>query len=546
MTARIPPSARHHADALRQGRLSRREFLTRVTALGLTSPTALGLIGERATARTALAPVRGGTLRMQMSTMPLCDPRLADWPEIGNMLRGWLEPLVAYNADGSFSGVLLERWEMTDDATGLTLKLRPGVTWSNGDPLVADHVLFNLRRWADSTMPRNGMAAVLHAIQVDGQLDEDAVTIADDHTLHLHLRHPDSTLIAAFSEYTALVVNPSYDGADPSVMPVGTGPYLPVENSVGTRQVLERDATRRWWGTDVFGGPWLDRIEYVDTGAGAARALDAARRNLIDAVDQSVGEAVPQFDGIGWVRTEVPSAATLAVRFRQDADGFTDVRVRRALQLGVSNATVRDIAAPEAVVGENHHVAPIHPDYAPLEPPEHDPAAAVALLTEAGMQDHAFTLVSLDDAWQALTCDAVAAQLNDAGITVRRQIEPGHTYWQNWRDYGFSGTSWNMRPLGIQVLQLAYRSDAAWNETGFADPRFDAALDEALAISEPEARKPAMARLENLLRENGVLIQPYWRTLVRHMSPRVHGVDIQPTLVHRHHEWWIDPPPEAP
>ncbi|MCJ8139653.1 ABC transporter substrate-binding protein [Falsirhodobacter halotolerans] len=542
--ARIHPFARTHAQALQTGHLSRREFLARVTALGIAAPSALALIGERAAAQGGPAPVRGGTLRMQMATLPLCDPRLADWPEIGNVLRGWLEPLVNYTPDGGFEGVLLQDWEMNDTATTLTLRVRRGISWSNGDPLIAEHIRFNLRRWADGGVPGNGMAALMRALQSEGRLDEDAVTVKDDHTLHLTLRHPDATLIAAFSEYTALVVHPSYDGADPAVGPLGTGPYLPVENEVGTRQVLERDAARPWWGTAVFGGPWLDRIEYIDSGAGAARSLDFAQRNLIDAVDQSVGDAVPQFDGIGWVRSEVASAATLAVRFRQDLPQFSDRRIRRALQQAVSNVTVRDIAAPGMTVGENHHVAPVQPDYAPLPPTEHDPEGALALLQDSLTAP--LTLVSLDDAWQALTCDAVAAQLNDAGIAVERKIEPGHAYWPQWRDYPFSGTSWTMRPLGVQVLQLAYRSGAAWNETGFANDAFDADLDTALGIADPDARKVIMARLERTLQDEGVLIQPFWRTLMRHTSPRVHGADIQPTLVHRHHEWWIDPPADAP
>ena len=56
------------------------------------------------------------------------------------------------------------------------------------------------------------------------------------------------------------------------------------------------------------------------------------------------------------------------------------------------------------------------------------------------------------------TCDAVAAQLRDAGINVKRTVLPGSTFWNDWVKYPFSATQWNMRPLGVQVLALAYRS----------------------------------------------------------------------------------------
>jgi peptide/nickel transport system substrate-binding protein len=42
-----------------------------------------------------------------------------------------------------------------------------------------------------------------------------------------------------------------------------------------------------------------------------------------------------------------------------------------------------------------------------------------------------------------------------------------------------------MRPLGVQVLNLAYRSGVAWNETGFSNPEFDALLDRPTASPMP-------------------------------------------------------------
>jgi peptide/nickel transport system substrate-binding protein len=64
---------------------------------------------------------------------------------------------------------------------------------------------------------------------------------------------------------------------------------------------------------------------------------------------------------------------------------------------------------------------------------------------------------------------AIAAQMREVGSTVKRTVLPGSSFWNDWIKYTFSLTIWNRRPLGVQVLALAYHSGEAWNETGFAD-----------------------------------------------------------------------------
>ena len=100
--------------------------------------------------------------------------------------------------------------------------------------------------------------------------------------------------------------------------------------------------------------------------------------------------------------------------------------------------------------------------------------------------------------------------MRDAGIKVKRTVYPSSTFWNDWAKYPFSVTNWNHRPLGIQTLALAYRTDQAWNETGFANSEFDALVETALATADVEARREIMAKLEKIMIDEGVIIQPYW------------------------------------
>lgn len=568
MTSKTPknvhPKVSEAFGLMKRGRMNRREFIRIAALLGVSATAAYTMAGLPSPAwamdnmpfpKDDPKAKAGGILRVAMQVQKVEDPATFSWVEMGNQARHVLEYLAMTGPDNITRPMLAEKWEASDDLKTWTFTLRKGVMWHNGDELVADHIKWNVERWLEPALAAGGVVGLstFAAMRKDsGKKDKKgkpilapipgSVEVIDKYTVRFNLKKPVLSCPEDCYNYPTAICHPSFK-APFSANPLGTGPFTMTELAVGKKCILKRVKKAggkdfKYWGGKVY----LDEIHYINFDEDAQ--LTAVLSGDVDAVYEvsieqlELAKSVPDSHILA-ART----AQTLVCRMQIDQKPYDNIKLRKAVTMACDNDAIKALVYPDGGdVGQNHHVAPIHPEYFPLPKLKRDVAGAKKMLAEAGYKDGVELTIDVgntDGPWHQTVCEAMRDQLKDVGVKLNINVLPPSKFWEIWDKTAFGAVSWTHRPLGTMVLSLAYRTGVPWNETHFDSPEFNAALDDAEATLDVEKRRAKMEKVERLLQDNSLMVQSIFRPVYVLCKSKVHDYPAHPTQYHQFNKVWL-------
>ncbi|HZS81728.1 MAG TPA: ABC transporter substrate-binding protein [Stellaceae bacterium] len=568
MTSRKPTQSDHPKvheafGLMKAGRMDRREFIRVAALLGTSAATAYALAGlpEPAFAAGNLPfpaddpnAKAGGILKIGMEVQKMEDPATYSWVQMSNQTRHTLEYLAMTGPDNVTRPMLAEKWDAAEDLKTWTFYLRQGVMWHNGEELTADHIAWNIERWLDPKTASSNVGLSTFSAMVEETPEKDAkgkpvkrmtkgaLEIVDKHTIRFHLNKPVLSAPEDLYNYPTAICHPSFKPPISDNM-IGTGPFALAELKVGDKCILKRVKKTtngkdfNYWGGKVY----LDEIHYYNFVGD--NQLSAFASGTVDGVYEFSVEQMDLAKSLDGNIVIARTAQTICCRMQVDQKPFSDKRVREAVTKSVDNGVIKNLVYPTGGdIGQNHHVAPVHPDYAPLLPPlKRDVAAAKKLLAEAGFANGLELTIDVgntDGPWHQTVAEAMRDQMKEAGITLKINVMPPSKYWEIWTKTPFGITAWTHRPLGTMAMSLAYRTGVPWNETHYANPEFDKALDAAEATLDVNERKPKLMKAAKILQDDSVMVLPVFRPVYTISAKNVHGYEGHPTQYHQFNKVW--------
>lgn len=509
-------SLRNLCEQVVKGRLSRRDFMARATALGVSGLVAQQVLTETAAAQT---PNIGGLLRIGSpgaSTTDSLDPATITDSTAQLCSYGLLRNnLVNIDENSEPIPELAESWDVSDDASVWTFRLRKDVEFHNGKTMTVEDVIDSVafHRKEDSVSAAKALLEQVQDVRADGR-DTVVFTLSDGNA--------DFGFI--LSDYH-ITIQPA--GTTDFDKGVGTGPYILESWEPGIRMEGRRNP-------NYFreGKPHFDEVHVIGINDVTARtnALQTGEIDMMSRCELKTAHLLERNPDVQVIQTDGTKHYTMPMHV--DVEPFNNLDVRLALKYGINRQVmVETILRGYGSKGNDHPIAASVPFHAgDLPQREYDPDKARFHLKNAGYDRFAVDISAADAAFAGAVDMAVLyqEQASEANIDLNIVREPSDGYWDNvWLVKPWCFCFWSGRPTADWMFSTAYAAGSAWNDSHWNNPRFNELLIAARKEIDQDKRRAMYREMQMLCRDDGGVVVPLFASDVQAASANLrHGSKI--------------------
>ncbi len=482
-------------DLLALKKINRREFMARISALGLTATLSPAILSMPASAGV---PKKGGRLRVGLTEASTSDSFDAGGA-CCSVWEMWLtfqfrNNITEIDPKGRPIPALAESWESTPDASKWIFKIRNGVEFHNGKTLDSNDIIYSLNhhRKEESKSPAKSMLAPIKEIKADGK-----------HAVIIETEGGYADMPALMSDYHLQIVP---DGHTAWQECMGTGPFIKKDFEPGIRFLSVRNPN--YW---KDGLPHFDEVESIGMHDRATRttALQSGEIDVMNDPDLKTVHLLKRLPGVQVIRT--PSSRHFTIPMITGIEPYNNNDVRLALKYAIDREELfKKILQGYGSLGNDHPIGPIMQYFnSDLPQRKYDPDKAKFHLKKAGLEAHEFKLHTAEFAHSGAVDAALLIQQSaaKAGVNIKVVREPNDGYWSNvWRKKPWSMCSWSPRATEDMMFSVAYAEDAVWNDTHWKDERFNQLLRDARKELNESKRRDMYWEMQKITRDKGATV----------------------------------------
>ncbi len=528
------PIQEHIIDEYVAGRLSRRDFLRRGSAIGLSMPLLGAILSACGTSApsTPAAPkgksgaaIKAGILVPAAAINPITIADQGGLELIGNVG----EFLVFTDHQNHYHPWLATSWKANPDASVWTFKIRQGVKFNDGTPMTVDDVVYSFKTQSDPKSSANALSVF------GGILKPDGVQKVDNTTVAFHLDSPDGGFVDAVSEdnYNMIIVPKGFDYSKYEQSWPGTGRFMKQSYTPNQGATLVRNP--HYYGTKALPSR-VDFTFYQDEGS----MTSALQAGAIDTLDQFSVATSPQLLTGGFNVISLKAATHRELSMRTDMHPFSNKLVRQAIAYTLDRpAIVAALFKGQAQVGNDSPFAPVFPSTDTSVPQRtKNLAKAKQLLQQAGV-GQGFSTPLLTETTQEMPHFAQIIKQSAAliGVDIKLTIETPTKYYgkavfgqSDWLDGEMSLVDYGARAVPNVYLAAPLQSinaktgQGSWNAAHFKNPTYDKLSKEYVAAVDLHTQRRIAGQIQRLLLDETPIIFAYFYNYLSASQKSVTGV----------------------